>query len=310
MTSSFIFVYTNSLTNPEFKFNLKYFYHFVFILIIGLAFIPYLTLSPEERMSEVYQKEDLAYYSLLPMLSLLFILIYFLTRTIITLVRHQYNIKQSFSYKEKVNLAWIKLIVIGFLGLIVMNFIGYGLVSAKVISVFWMDYLQIIAYIILFFYIAFSGYRQAAIVVAHPTSIPIVKKDTKTDLTKAKSTTTETSHGDDKDELISKLLEIMENDKLYLNPELHISDVAIQLNMHIHHLSKLFNNKLGKNFFEFVNDYRVEEFKKLVANPKNKHISLLGLAMDAGFNSKASFNRIFKNSTGITPSEFKTNFEF
>ena len=241
----FIYVYTNSLTNPEFKFNFKYFYHFIFILIIGLAFVPYLSLSPEERMSEVIQKEDLSYYSMLPMLSLLFIQIYFLTRTIIILVRHQYNIKQSFSYKEKVNLAWIKMIVIGFLGLIVLSFIGYGLVSAKIISVFWMDYLQIIAYIILFFYIAFSGYRQTAINMVHPASMPLVEKESKTDATKAKSKTNETIPRDDKDELISKLLEIMENDKLYLNPELHISNVAIQLNMHIHHLSKLFNPSMA-----------------------------------------------------------------
>jgi AraC-like DNA-binding protein len=102
----------------------------------------------------------------------------------------------------------------------------------------------------------------------------------------------------------------MENEKLYLDPELHITSVAIHMKMHTHQLSKLINIKLQKNFFEFVNEYRVKEFKKLVANPRNKHISLLGLAMDAGFNSKASFNRIFKNSTGLTPSEFKANFEF
>lgn len=308
--SPFIFVYTSSLTKPEFKFNFKYFYHFGFILIISLAFIPYLLLSPEERMNEVLQKEDLSYYSLLPMLTLLFIQIYFLTRTIIILVRHQDSIRQSYSYVERVSLAWIKLIVFAFLGIIILGFIGYGLVSAKVISVFWMDYFQIIAYIIVFFYIAFYGYRQTAVNVALPVSRPIVEKETKTDISKAKLKTSNTVPTDDKNEHISKLLEIMENEKLYLDPELHITSVAIQLKMHTHQLSKLINIKLQKNFFEFVNEYRVKEFKKLVANPKNKHISLLGLAMDAGFNSKASFNRIFKNSTGLTPSEFKANFEF
>ena len=119
----FIFVYTGSLTNPEFKVDFKNFYHFGFILLISLTFIPYLSLSPDERMNEVFQKEDLSYYALLPMLTLLFIQIYFLTRTIVILIRHQHSIKQSYSYKENVNLAWIKLIVYGFLGIIVLNFI-------------------------------------------------------------------------------------------------------------------------------------------------------------------------------------------
>ena len=97
------------------------------------------------------------------MLTLLFIKIYFLTRTIILLVRHQYTIKQAYSYEARINLAWIKLIVFGFLGLIVLSFIGYGLVSAQVISVFWMDYFMIMVNIVLFFFIVYWGYKQAAI---------------------------------------------------------------------------------------------------------------------------------------------------
>jgi len=112
----------------------------------------------------------------------------------------------------------------------------------------------------------------------------------------------------DYDPVIQELLHQMEADKLYLEPELNIGNVANELNIHAHQLSKLINTQLNKNFFEFVNAYRVEAFKKLATDPRNKHISILGLAMDAGFNSKATFNRIFKNSTGLTPSEFMKNF--
>lgn len=309
--ATFIFVYTNSLTNPEFRFSFKFFYHFIFIIIVGLAFIPYLSLSPEERMNQVNQKDNLSYYSLLPMLSVILIQIYFLIRTIVILVKHQFNITQSFSYKEKVNLSWIKIIVFGFMGIILLIFIGYALVSAQVISIHWMDYSIIIAYIILFFIIAFFGYQQTTINLIPQTfesSSQIREKSVKSE--SKRNVPAKDNVVVEKDEIISELKEIMKKEKLYLNPELHITDVAIKLKMHTHQLSKLLNIKLEKNFFEFINEYRVEEFKKLVANPKNKHISILGLALDSGFNSKASFNRIFKNSTGLTPSEFKANFDF
>jgi len=306
----FIFVYTNSIINPEFKVDFKNFYHFGFILIFIISFIPYLSLLPEERMEQVHRKDDLSYYLLLPMLTLLFIRLYFLVRTLIVLIKHQQKIKQSFSYKAKISLTWLKLIVVGFLGAIVLSFVLYGLASAKIISVFWMDYILIIINIVLFFYIAYSGYRQSAIHKENLAIIPgsiKVKVDNKK---KSESKSIQSVTGENYNPAISDLLQLMEKEKLYLEPELNIGIVAIQLKIHAHQLSKLINNQLEKNFFEFVNDYRVEEFKKLAANPKHKHISILGLAMDAGFNSKASFNRIFKNSTGLTPSEFRESYKF
>ena len=53
-----------------------------------------------------------------------------------------------------------------------------------------------------------------------------------------------------------------------------------------------------------MNEYRVEEFKRQIQNPQNKHLTLLAVALDCGFNSKSTFNRAFKNATGTTPKEF------
>ena len=307
----FIFVYTSSLTNPNFKVSFKYFYHFALVLVFIATFIPYFSLSPEDRLKVVQQKDSLSYHSLLPMLALLLTRVYFLTRTIIIIVKHQYEIKQSFSYEDKVNLGWIKLIAYLFVGIIVLSFVLYGLVSAHIISVFQMDYLLISANILVFFYIAYSGYKQSSI--QSLSSSPAAEaKETREAKTEKKPLSEPLSskimNEKDYDPVIQELLHQMEADKLYLEPELNIGNVANELNVHAHQLSKLINTQLNKNFFEFVNTYRVEAFKKLAADPRNKHISILGLAMDAGFNSKATFNRIFKNSTGLTPSEFMKNF--
>ena len=58
------------------------------------------------------------------------------------------------------------------------------------------------------------------------------------------------------------------------------------------------------NFYEFINQYRIDEVKRLMDDPANKHLKLISLAYDAGFNSKASFNRIFKQMTEMTPSQY------
>ncbi|WP_430814925.1 helix-turn-helix domain-containing protein [Carboxylicivirga sp. RSCT41] len=304
----FIFVYTSSLTNPNFKVSFKYFYHFALILVFIATFIPYFSLAPEDRLKVVQQKESLTYHSLLPMLALLLTRVYFLTRTIIIIVKHQYEIKQSFSYEHKVNLEWIKLIAYLFFGIIVLSFVLYGLVSVHIISVFQMDYLLITANMLVFFYIAYSGYKQGSIQDISPTLVSEVI-ETKTEKKPLPVTSSDKPlYEGNYHPAIQELLKQMEKDKLYLEPELNIGNVANQLNIHAHQLSKLINTQLGKNFFEFVNAYRVEEFKKIAADPKNRHISILGLAMDAGFNSKATFNRIFKNSTGLTPSEFMKSF--
>ena len=104
---------------------------------------------------------------------------------------------------------------------------------------------------------------------------------------------------------IYKLLYNMKELKLYLNPDLNLSALSIAMNVSEEYLSGILNNHLNRNFFDFVNQYRVEEFKTQCLNPKNDSFTLLGLAYDCGFNSKATFNRVFKNSTNLTPSEYK-----
>jgi AraC-like DNA-binding protein len=100
------------------------------------------------------------------------------------------------------------------------------------------------------------------------------------------------------------LLDYMEREKPYLNQKLTIAQLAQQLDIPVHHLSQLLNEHLEQNFFEFINNYRIEEVKKLNADPASSNLTLIGIAMESGFSSKSSFNRIFKQFTGKTPSEY------
>ena len=98
----------------------------------------------------------------------------------------------------------------------------------------------------------------------------------------------------------------METDKPYINSELKIEDLAIQVAMPVHVLSAFLNEKLGVTFSDFINKYRLDEFKKRAESKEYEHLTLLGLAFDVGFNSKSSFNRIFKKHTGQTPSKYNS----
>lgn len=100
------------------------------------------------------------------------------------------------------------------------------------------------------------------------------------------------------------LQNLMERDKPFLKPDFQLYDLAKLADTPPHILSDQINKELGINFYEFVNGYRVEEFKKRVSSRDYKNLTLLAIAYDVGFNSKASFNRIFKKHTSLTPSQF------
>lgn len=102
----------------------------------------------------------------------------------------------------------------------------------------------------------------------------------------------------------ANLLRHFEEEEPFLNPNLSLRSLAEEVQLQPSHLSWLLNNRLGKNFNEFVNYYRVEHFKKLASDSANAHISLIGLAYESGFNSKTVFNTYFKKEVGMTPREF------
>lgn len=101
-----------------------------------------------------------------------------------------------------------------------------------------------------------------------------------------------------------RLLTFMDEAVPWLNPALSLRSLAGQVDIHPNQLSWVLNNRLGKNFNEFINHYRVKTFKELALDPANANISLLGLAYESGFNSKTVFNTYFKKETGMTPKAY------
>lgn len=102
-----------------------------------------------------------------------------------------------------------------------------------------------------------------------------------------------------------KLKELMEREKLYMNESLSLNDLADNLGIGAKKLSELLNQHMQTSFYNLVNEYRVLEVQSKLKSPDNAQYTLVGIAYDSGFQSKASFNRVFKEKTGMSPSTYR-----
>ena len=101
------------------------------------------------------------------------------------------------------------------------------------------------------------------------------------------------------------LIQLVESKKLYHDQELSLGLLARKMGLSSGYLSQIINEHAQKNFFDFINAFRVEEVKRNLEDPAFDHFSILGLAYESGFKSKSTFNSVFKKMTGQTPSQYK-----
>lgn len=114
---------------------------------------------------------------------------------------------------------------------------------------------------------------------------------------------------EDISELKKQLAELMESRHPYMDSELTLIKLSELMEITPHQLSYLINTGFNRNFYQFINHYRVERAKVLLADKKYNHLSILGIAYESGFNSKTVFNTTFKKITHLTPSEYKNSFD-
>jgi AraC-like DNA-binding protein len=122
-----------------------------------------------------------------------------------------------------------------------------------------------------------------------------------TELEKYKNSNLQTQNIND---LGKQLNQLLVSEKVFLDSNLKATDLANLLKISRHQLTELINQELGYNFSELINKYRVDYIKKDLLSKKKSHLSISGLAKEAGFKSDATFYRVFKEQTGVTPSEF------
>ena len=105
------------------------------------------------------------------------------------------------------------------------------------------------------------------------------------------------------------LEQVMKDEKPFLENSFSLPFLAKRINTSSHYLSQVLNDCLKKNFFEYTAEYRIKEAQKILFNPQYNHIMMEEIAEEVGYNSKSAFNKAFKKQTGLTPSEFREQYQ-
>ena len=310
----FMFIYAKMLILEKPVFRIRYWFHFIPFVIVTVAF--YFLASTEEIKEEIKNSflggELLAFHKAYAIL-IIFSIIFYVIQILYLIYRHERNVYNYFSFdSHKTNLRWLKTIAIIFAG-------AYSL---AVISRFFNFFLDIknpvlkpdifpAAGLTLFAYaLSFFGFNQERIFVSQS----FIRLNRRRDRLNA-ANTEEALIGhkyersglkeDEAKLYATRITEFMESKKAYLDGNLTIENLSRELKIPKHYLTQVINENLNKNFYTFVNEYRVEEVKKKLLDPDCQNLTLLSIAYDAGFNSKTAFNTIFKKLTGLTPTQYK-----
>jgi len=153
-------------------------------------------------------------------------------------------------------------------------------------------------------WIGHNGFAQQEIF--KPNFVPYRAKKTKTsEATPERQDTIETVAGNKDLEQFQQVCEEIAQKELFKNPKLNLSSLALDLEIKEKELSRLINQESSKNFYQFINEFRIKAFKELLSSDKAKKLSIAGLAEEAGFNSKSTFYAAFKSLEGITPKQYE-----
>ncbi|MFP2997639.1 AraC family transcriptional regulator [Spongiivirga sp. MCCC 1A20706] len=242
--------------------------------------------------------KDLAtWYQVLGLISMTIYLI----GSLINYQNYKAFVFNNVSYAETILFKWIRTFMIAFLGILVLRVLFFILNPewGEFGSQFW----HYIAFSLVIFYISLNGYANA------------VKMDFMNDVSADSITFDSLEEEEEKQGSGSsvekdielwkeKTLQLIHGKRIYQNPKLKLSDVAQLLDTNTKTISTVINYGFKMNFNDFINHYRIEAIKKKLDTGEQNTTTLLGIAFDCGFNSKATFNRAFKKSTSLSPKDY------
>ncbi len=296
-----LFLYIKSLTEFGFKISLKDLIHFLPVLVEILVHLYFI------KESITYHKPFYEVTGFLILKTIEFtttgisIMIYG-TRCLALIRTHEIWLLQNFSNQKNVTLSWL------------INLIKY----LKVLWIFWLAFeisfllfwkfqLHLIpVYVLLYVLLGVVTYSTYWIGIQG-----LIKSEVFAESIVHKSLPTETSNAyanlseSELQSSVDALDQLMQKEKLYLHETLTLRTLAGRLQKDPNFVSYLLNNTLNKSFFDYVNELRIEEVKSKINDPAFSHFKVVEIAYECGFNSKATFNRVFKKFTGTSPSEYK-----
>jgi AraC-like DNA-binding protein len=283
-----LFLYVRALTSKS-SLGRKAFLHFVPAILCALFLVPFYLQSREYKLSRLPMANW--YYARSGLVIAQFLI--YLVLIVLMLVRYsRKHKKQSTSY-EKAVLLQIRCLVVSFFALWILGFLRYAFDLRYPAYMRQTALLLPLGATIIVYVLAYLGLKNSEVLIGIEERPP-EKKYEKSTLTPERA-----------ERYLRRLQHAMEPEKVYTDGNLTLQKLAAKLSIPVQHLSQVVNEQLNQNILDFINAHRVEEVKRRLLDPDRKHLSILAIAEDVGFNSKSSFNAVFKKHTNITPSEFR-----
>ncbi len=270
--------------------NLRNIKHLVIIVPAVLNLLYLMAFKSNEEIRAYYYQEENRFTVMNALLlgGMVLLLLLYVLKSLQAIKRYSEKLEENFSSTEQIRLDWLNLLILFLLflalflgplliviGLPEWNRIGMGIYTSSI-------YLSLM----------FKTLNHPLVHMEEVQRKAIFKLDE-----------------EKKTDYQIRLLKCMEELKPYLNPELSLKQLSELTGISVNDLSGLINEKSNCSFFDFVNSFRVNEFKQFISDPQKAHLTLEALGEESGFGSKTAFNRSFKKLTGKTPTEFRKSLQ-
>jgi len=301
-----LFLFVQHLTHTQPARIWKSFWAFIPFLVFFFILLPWYTMSAEEKRAildnfEESSKADFGWInqtvSLLHILFQSFLLVYYL--------RFERNLQREYSDVESMRIRWLKQFLILVLGVTCVAVFSFFVRTWNVPVLSGMYEFHFAGIVLLFYWLSYKA-------LTHPVLFGVTKVISPPPISEVPAPESEKykKSSIDQDQL-QKIFEtvrsVLEQRKLYLKADLTLTELSAASGVPRHQVSQAINSCYSGNFFDLINDYRIGAFTDLAAQPDKKNLTLLGIAQEAGFSSKATFYSVFRKKTGMTPAEYLEN---
>jgi len=298
-----VYFYFRAQVNREFKLQKNHLWHF---FPYAFAFLYQLTafVQGAEAVQDFQSSTHFLVMSYVNRVVVIASFVFYLSRCIAIYKRYRRWSLDQFSNTELISFTWFRNFIYTMIFWLsfqqIMNVIDFFLDLA-----FYQDWWWNLALVAVTLYIGLAGYEQK-----QPAKIHFETSETVAtpEVMSSKGKADKSSIDDEKSAIAQRLKKLMEEDKLYIQPDLNLQELAQHLKVNAVQLSSTINQVFNQNFNDYVNSLRIEEFIRRYQEDTHNRYTLLSIAFDSGFNSKATFNRAFKKIKGSSPKEYLEEF--
>ncbi len=284
-----LYMYSRALTNPRFVLRWRQVLHLLpYVIFEGGAYL----LGERRELTAFFEQDGTLWFRIAFAAAAFLSWAVYPILSILAVHRYRMELKNEFStIDSRRRLSWL-LFVLSFNTVYWVSSLGMGIYNAYTGEAAFVGIFNYSLLLALNYILGFYGLRQERAVIGE--YAPEGEKYKHSRL-----------RADYKERVKQRLLALFESEKPYLESELTVSSVAARIKVPRHVLTEVLNACIGKNFYQFVNEYRVEAVKKMLANLKYRHMSIEALGFECGFNSKSTFFSVFKSMTGQTPAQYQ-----